>query len=54
MQRDFTKEILLDEREAVNSIKRWAYPLKSKADLQPLFDRIGDTRIVMLGEASHV
>ena len=39
--------------EVVNSIKQWAYPLQSKADLQPLFDRIGDARIVMLGEASH-
>ncbi len=39
--------------EAVNAIKQWAYPLQSKADLQPLFDRIGDARIVMLGEASH-
>jgi erythromycin esterase len=53
MRRYFTKEILLDEREAVNSIKQWAYPLQSKADLQPLLDRIGDARIVMLGEASH-
>jgi len=53
MQHYFTKEILLNEREAVSSIKQWAYPLQSKADLQPLFDRIGDARIVMLGEASH-
>lgn len=53
MRQDFTKEILSDEREAVNSIKQCAYPLQRKADLQPLFDRIGDARIVMLGEASH-
>ena len=53
MQRYFTKEVFSDEREAVNSIKQWTYPLESKADLQPMFDRIGDSRIVMLGEASH-
>lgn len=53
MRRYFKKDVLLDERNAVNSIKQWAYPLQSKAGLQPLFDRIGDARIVMLGEASH-
>lgn len=53
MRRYFTKDALLDEREVVSSIKQWAYPLQSKADLQPLFNRIGDARIVMLGEASH-
>ena len=53
MRRYFTKEALLDERESVKAIKKWAYPLQSKADLKPLFDRIGDARIVMLGEASH-
>jgi erythromycin esterase len=37
----------------VNAIKQWSYPLHSKADLKPLMDRIGDARIVMLGEASH-
>jgi len=49
----FTKKVLLNEQEAVSAIKQWAYPLKSKAGLQPLFERIGDARIVMLGEASH-
>ena len=53
MRRYFTKEAMLNETEIVSAIKQWAYPLKSKADLQPLFDRIGDARIVMLGEASH-
>lgn len=53
MKRYFTKQASVNEQEAVNSLKQWAYPLKSKADLQPLFDRIGDARIVMLGEATH-
>jgi erythromycin esterase len=53
MRRYFTKEAELDETEVVSSIKQWAYPLESKNDLHPLFDRIGDARIVMLGEASH-
>jgi len=53
MRRYFTKDVIPDEREAVNAIRQMAYPLHKKADLQPLFDRIGDARIVMLGEASH-
>ncbi|ULQ53317.1 erythromycin esterase family protein [Flavihumibacter fluvii] len=49
----FTKATALDENETISAIRQWAYPLKSKADLQPLFEKIGDARIVMLGEASH-
>lgn len=49
----FNREATLNETEVVSAIKQWAYPLKSKADLQPLFERIGNARIVMLGEASH-
>ncbi len=49
----FTKEVKFNEEEVVGAINQWAYPLKSKADLKPLFDRIGDASIVMLGEASH-
>ncbi|HMU46832.1 MAG TPA: erythromycin esterase family protein [Chitinophagaceae bacterium] len=53
MSRYYIKRPSLNESEAVSAIKQWSYPLHSKADLQPLFDRIGDARIVMLGEASH-
>jgi len=53
MRRHFTKEVTLDEREVIGLVKQWAYPLKHKQDLKTLFDRIGDARIVMLGEASH-
>lgn len=48
-----TKEVLLDEYDVVGSIKEWAYPLREKSDLQPLFEKIGNARIVMLGEASY-
>ncbi|MBL7745605.1 MAG: erythromycin esterase family protein, partial [Chitinophagaceae bacterium] len=53
MRRYFTKEVAFSEKEAVNAIKQWAYPLQHVHDLGPLFTRIGDARIVMLGEASH-
>jgi erythromycin esterase len=53
MLRYFTKQTSIAEKETVSAIKQWAYPLESKADLEPLFNRIGDARIVMLGEASH-
>ncbi|MFZ9388797.1 MAG: erythromycin esterase family protein [Chitinophagaceae bacterium] len=53
MRRYFTKEPRLDETEAVQRIRQWAFPLSSFGDLAPLYRRIGDARIVMLGEASH-
>jgi erythromycin esterase-like protein len=34
-------------------IKRVAHPLHTQASLDPLLDRIGDARIVLLGEATH-
>jgi erythromycin esterase len=53
MNRYFTKQAVWNETEVVSAIKQWAHPLSSKAGLEPLFNRIGDARIVMLGEASH-
>ena len=53
MRRLHTTPPDINETELISLIKQWAYPLNSKADLQPLFDRIGDCRIVMLGETSH-
>src|SRR5450631_3396589 len=53
MRHYFTKETGLNEMEALSAIKQGSYPLTSKAGLQPLFERIGDAKIVMLGEASH-
>ncbi len=51
MRRNFSKDPIMDEREAINAIMQWVYPLKNESDLQPLIDRIGDASIVLLGEA---
>ena len=48
-----TKPSVLNEKEVVNTIQKHTQPLNNEKDLKPLFDRIGDARIVMLGEASH-
>ncbi len=37
----------------LSAIKQWMRPLQSKSDLEPLFEYIGDSKVVMLGEASH-
>jgi erythromycin esterase len=47
------REAVMDEKKAVSFIKEKAHKLKDKNDLQPLFDLIGDSRLVLLGEASH-
>jgi len=39
--------------EAVDTLRRTAIDIKTAQDLDPLMERIGDARIVMLGEASH-
>ena len=36
-----------------DDVARLARPLRSPADLDPLLERIGDARVVLLGEASH-
>ena len=53
MRHYFSKETKLDEAEAVSAIKQWAYPMEYHIHIDPLMERIGDARIVMLGEASH-
>ncbi|MBL0272904.1 MAG: erythromycin esterase family protein [Chitinophagaceae bacterium] len=53
MRRYFTKESVLNEAEAINFVNQWAFPVNDLDDLAPLFKRIGEARIVMLGEASH-
>lgn len=41
------------ENEIINTIRNKSFVLHDQEDLQPLYDLIGDSRIVMLGEASH-
>ena len=40
-------------RERPKAPAAGSYPLKSAKDLDPLMNRIGDARLVLLGEASH-
>ena len=37
----------------VDAVRRAAFPLGSPDDLDPLLERIGDARYVLLGEATH-
>jgi erythromycin esterase len=53
MRRYFTKEVVLNESEAIDLIRERSHPLYMMDDLAPLMKRIGDAQIVMLGEASH-
>ena len=53
MRQAFIKNVVSHEEEIIKAVRQHSYSLHSKNDLQPLFDRIGDARVVMLGEASH-
>lgn len=37
----------------LNEIRSLSHPLRESADLEPLMSRIGEARVVLLGEASH-
>ena len=41
------------ERELVEAVKQVQKPLRDDGDLDPLLERIGNARVVLLGEASH-
>jgi erythromycin esterase len=41
------------DHDIINAISERALPLRNTIDLQPLFEKIGDCNLVMLGEASH-
>ena len=43
----------MNEQEAIQIISKQSHLLTGAGDLDRLFSRIGDARIVMLGEASH-
>jgi erythromycin esterase-like protein len=42
-----------DETDLLDHLHRIALPLQEERDLDPLLERIGETRYVLLGEASH-
>jgi erythromycin esterase len=42
-----------EELELIAAIGAAAKPLRSPADLDPLLDKVGDARFVLLGEATH-
>lgn len=43
----------MDERRLVDAVGEAATPLRDDASLDPLMERIGAARVVLLGEASH-
>ncbi len=47
------REAIPNARALANVARDHARPLRGPADLDPLIDRIGDARFVLLGEASH-
>jgi len=44
---------MAEEERLVEAVARIARPLRDDGDLDPLLERIGDARVVLLGEASH-
>src|SRR3712207_3603955 len=42
-----------DSTELVEDVRNLSRPLRHDRDLDPLMQRIGDARLVLLGEASH-
>lgn len=40
-------------RELLSDVRSLSKPLRTPCDLDPLLERIGDARVVLLGEASH-
>jgi erythromycin esterase len=53
MTRNFIEPGLATVTEASTLLGAIARPLRSDADLDPLMERVGDARFVLLGEASH-
>lgn len=51
--RQLRAEPRTDPRELAREVAQIALPLEGNADLDPLLERIGNARYVLLGEASH-
>src|SRR5438105_1388847 len=51
-ERDRTSELETTEALAAKC-RQLSFPLRNPSDLDPLVDRIGNARYVLLGEASH-
>ncbi len=49
----FSKSGTQDVTGLAEQVQEMAHPLRGTEDLDPLLDRIGDARCVLLGEASH-
>src|SRR5215218_1085278 len=43
----------MSEDRLIEAVRERALPLRDEGDLDPLLERIGDARVVLLGEASH-
>lgn len=53
MKRYFNRPSVLDEHAALQTLRSNAHPFTEGKDLDLLIRKIGDARVVMLGEASH-
>jgi erythromycin esterase len=51
--RSLSAKVAFDTDEVLESIRKKAIIINSKNDLDPLIEKIGEARVVMLGEASH-
>ena len=53
MSKQSIKGAIPDEERMISIIEDKAYNMMDQKDLQPLFNMIGDSQLVLLGEASH-
>ena len=51
--REYSNTKILDEKAVLQAIRQRSHPIVNISGLNTLMDRIGDDRIVMLGESSH-